>query len=140
MEKEIEKIKEERDEYLEGWKRAKADFLNYKKDEGERMRAVAEYAERELLHKVFPILDNLERAVKEIPDKGIAQILAQWKDFLKSQGIEEIETAGKPFNPEVHEAVGEVNGEESGVVAEEVEKGYTLNDKLLRPAKVKVIK
>ena len=140
MEEEIEKIIKERDEYLNGWKRAKADFLNYKKDEDQRMQRVAEYARQELLLKVFPILDNLERAAKEIEDKGIAQILTQWKEFLKNQGVEEMRTVGQPFDPAMHEAIEEVDGENSGMVAEEVEKGYMVNGKLLRPAKVKVIK
>ncbi|HEX9721973.1 MAG TPA: nucleotide exchange factor GrpE [Candidatus Paceibacterota bacterium] len=140
MEEEIEKITQERDEYLAGWKRAKADLINYKKEESQRMRIMAEYAEQELLLRVFPILDNLERAAKEIPDKGIAQILAQWKEFLKSRGVEEIECVGTPFNPEVHEAVGEVDGKEPGIVAEEVEKGYTRDNQIIRPAKVKVTK
>jgi len=154
MEKEIEKIKKERDEYLDGWKRAKADFLNYKKEEEERIQATIDFSRRCLLVKILPILDNLARAEKEIPEgerenkvyKGFLQIVSQWQEFLKSEGIEEIETVGKPFNPELHEAVGEVDlstgsGQgESGVVAEEVEKGYIMNGALIRPAKVKVVK
>jgi len=146
MEEEIKKITQERDEYLAGWKRAKADLLNYKKEEAQRMRVMAEYAEQELLLKVFPILDNIERALKEIPDqesqvyKGFSQILSQWREFLKSRGVEEIETVGKPFDPAVHEAVGEVDGEEPGTVAEEMEKGYMVDGRVLRPAKVKVTK
>ena len=153
---EIEKIKKEQDEYLDGWKRAKADFLNYKKEENERLQAVAEYARRELLRKILRILDNLARAEREIAEeqkddkfvKGFLQIVSQWREFLKSEGIEEIETVGTPFNPELHEAVEEVAGDpstgseqrESGMVAEEVEKGYMVQGRLLRPAKVKVVK
>jgi len=153
---EIEKIKKEHDEYLDGWKRAKADFLNYKKEENERLQAVAEYARRELLRKILRILDNLARAEREIAEeqkddkfvKGFLQIVSQWREFLKSEGIEEIETVGTPFNPELHEAVEEVAGDpatgseqrESGMVAEEVEKGYMVQGRLLRPAKVKVVK
>src|SRR3989344_3990610 len=138
MEKEIEKIKKERDEYLDGWKRAKADFLNYKKEEGERMQATIDFSRRCLLEKILPILDNLARAEKEIPEgergnkvyKGFLQIVSQWQEFLRTEGIEAIESVGKPFDPKVHEAVGEVDPStgsgqgESGVVAEEVEKGY----------------
>lgn len=152
MEKEIEKLKKERDEYLDGWKRAKADFLNYKKEEDDRLREVAECAREELLRKILLILDNLARAEREVAEeqkddkfvKGFLQIVSQWKEFLKSEGIEEIETVGKPFNAELHEAVGEVDPpagtEKSGTVAEEVEKGYMMQGKLLRPAKVKVTK
>ena len=154
MEKEIEKIKKERDEYLDGWKRAKADFLNYKKEEEERIQATIDFSRRCLLEKILPILDNLARAEKEIPEgerenkvyKGFLQIVFQWQEFLKSEGIEEIETVGKSFDPKIHEAVGEVDPSTglgqgvSGVVAEEVEKGYIMNGTLIRPAKVKVVK
>lgn len=147
--RELEKLQDERDDYLEGWKRARADLVNYKKEEAARMERMAEYAEQELLIKVFPILDNVERAAKQIPDKeknnqiykGFLQIAKQWNEFLKSQGVEKIESLGKPFDPEVHEAVDEVEaaeGEEPGIVAEELEKGYMVNGRLLRPAKVKV--
>ena len=148
FENEIEKLKKERDEYLDGWKRAKADCINYKKDEGERMSQVAEYVRRELLVKVLPIVDSLARAEKEIPEsqkedtvcKGFLQIGVQWREFLKQQGVQEIETVGKLFNSEFHEAVGETDGEKPGIIAEELEKGYIMNGKLLRVAKVKVTK
>lgn len=151
FENEIEKLKKECDEYLNGWKRAKADFINYKKDEGERMGQVAEYVKRELLVRVLPILDSLARAEKEISEdqkgnqvaKGFLQIGVQWREFLRQQGVQEIETVGKPFNPELHEAVSEVGGAEAGepgTIVEEVEKGYIINGKLLRPSKVKVAK
>jgi len=146
--KEFEKLKHERDEYLDGWKRAKADFLNYKKEESMRMQIMTEYTERDLLIKILPILDGVERAMKEIPEKqrkgevykGFLQIVSLWQKFLKNQGIEEIEAIGKQFDPEVHEAVEEVEGEESGVVVEEAEKGYMKNKRVLRVAKVKVTK
>jgi len=146
MEKEIEKIKQERDEYLDGWKRAKADFLNYKKDEDIRMESRALLARCMLLLDIFPILDNIERALGEIPEqdsqvyKGFLQIAKQWKQFLKSQGVEEIDAMGKPFDPEIHEAAEEIEGEKPGIVAEEVEKGYKIHNKVLRPSKVRVTK
>ena len=145
--KELEELKKERDEYLNGWKRSKADFINYKREEGDRMRVLAEYARSAVVLRVLPILDSLGRAEKEIPEdqkgsqvvKGFLQIVSQWQEFLKQEGIVAIETVGKPFNPEFHEAVGEEGGE-SGMVIEEVEKGYTRNGRVLRPAKVKVVK
>jgi molecular chaperone GrpE len=150
-EQDIEKLEQEREEYLNGWKRAKADLINYKKEEGERMKSMVEYSERRLLMKIFPVLDSLERAAKLIPKdeqenqiyKGFLQIVSQWKEFLKKEGVNEIEAVGKQFDPELHEAVGEAdssNGEESGMVAEELEKGYIKNNTLLRPARVKIIK
>ena len=67
--KEIEKLKHERDEYLDGWKRSKADFLNYKKEEGERLQEMEEYVKGGLVVKILPILDNIVRAEKEIPEQ-----------------------------------------------------------------------
>ena len=147
-EKELEKLKQERDEYLNGWKRAKADFINYKREEDDRMRMLAEYARSAVLLRVLPILDSLSRAEKEIPAdqkdsqvvKGFLQIVEQWQEFLKQEGIVVIETVGKPFNPAFHEAVGEEGQGESGMIVEEVEKGYMMHGRLLRPAKVKIIK
>lgn len=131
-------------EYLAGWKRARADLLNYKKEEMERIGGLVEYAHAEFLLKLLPILDNLERAEKTIQDPGFLQIAKQFRDFLKRQGVAELNpAAGKEkFNPEVHEAVGEAEETnlEPGTITEVVEKGYTLNKKLLKPAKVKLAK
>lgn len=141
--KEAEKFKKERDEYLAGWQRAKADFLNYKKEEGERVgRAVRHEKERFLL-PLLKVVDGLERAQvlcskDEEVRKGIGQIAELARSYLASQGVKAIETRGKPFDPEFHEALEVLEGGESGVVAEELEKGYTLEDRILRAAKVKV--
>ena len=149
-EKELEKLKKERDEYLDGWKRAKADFLNYKKEQRERIEILAAYANEELLQDVLSVLDNLERAEENIPGKkkndqtikGFMQIAGQVREFLKNQGVEELEAEGKEFNPEFHEALAEVEvkGKKSGEIAEVVEKGYTWRGRLLRAAKVRVVK
>lgn len=143
-EKELAEVKKQRDEYLAGWQRARADLLNYKKEEMERIGGLVEYAHAEFLIKILPILDNLERAEKTIQDPGFLQIAKQFRDFLKSQGVAELNPpAGKEkFNAETHEAVGETEGTglEPGTITEAVEKGYTLNKKLLKPAKVKIAK
>ena len=72
--------------------------------------------------------------------KGFLQIQNQIKEFLKKEGIEEVKTVGEKFNPETMEIIGEVDGDTSGIVAEELQKGYMLEDKVLRPAKIKVTK
>ncbi|MDZ4231858.1 MAG: nucleotide exchange factor GrpE, partial [Candidatus Pacearchaeota archaeon] len=71
---------------------------------------------------------------------GVAQIAEQARSFLKSHGVREVKAKGQHFDPELHEAVGMVAGGESGVVAEEVGKGYAFGDRLLRAAKVRVYK
>jgi len=117
------------EEYLNGWKRERADFLNYKKEEMERISCLVKYANEEIILKLLPVLDNLYLAQSHIKDDGITQIMAK-------EGIEPIEVMGKPFNPATMEAV-EGDG---GTVTEEVQKGYTLNGKLIRVAKVKIAK
>ena len=115
-------MKKERDEYLRGWQRARADLLNYKKEEMERIKGLMEYSQAEFLLNMLPILDNLERAEQTIKDQGFLQIGKQFRDFLKSQGVEELRVGKEKFNPEFHEAVGEVErtGLEPGTVAEVV--------------------
>ncbi|MDP4007042.1 MAG: nucleotide exchange factor GrpE [bacterium] len=147
LQKKIEELQKEKDEFLAGWQRAKADFLNYKKEDKERMRGFLEYVEQELLYQLLPTLDNLERAEREIQGEkdsrlaqGFLRIAKQLKDFLSSHGVKEIEAQGKEFNPSLHEAVDMVEGEKPGHVAEVVEKGYMFKNQLLRPAKVKVTK
>lgn len=145
--KECQKLK---DEYLAGWKRARADFLNYKKDEGERMEKAKDYIKEDLLLKILPILDNIYVAESKTPDdlkenqwvKGLLQVKSQILDFLKSEGVEEIKSKGQKFNPNFHEAAVEVEADnkESGVIIEEIKKGYSFNNKIIRPTRVKISK
>jgi molecular chaperone GrpE len=146
----LEECKKLKDEYLNGWKRERADFLNYKKEEMERIRELMKYANEELILKMLPILDNFEVASKNISEKlknddnikGFLQIRQQIKDFLKMQGVEEIKTIGEKFNPnfmEITEEI-EIKDKEPGIVVEEIQKGYTSHGKVIRPAKVKVSK
>lgn len=131
-----EDLQKKCEEYLNGWKRERADFLNYKKEEMERIGNLAKYANEELILKLLPILDNLCLAEQHVKDEGVAQIKKQLEDFLAKEGIEHVEVVGKPFDPNTMEAV-EGSGE---TVLEEVQRGYTLHGKLIRPAKVKLSK
>jgi len=150
LKKKLEECQKLKDEYLTGWQRARADLLNYKKEELKRVGELIKYAGEGFILKILPILDNFEIADKNLPEdlkndekiKGILKIKTQIKDFLKSQGVEEIECLGKKFDPNLHEVVEEVNkeGVEPGTVIEEIRKGYKINGRLLRPAKVRVTK
>lgn len=157
MEKQIEELKKQLEEcqkqkadYLAGWQRERADFLNYKKEEVERMEMIIKFANEELILRMLPVLDNVDVAEKNIPDnlksdenvKGILQIKTQILDFLKSQGIEEIKVLGLKFNPNFQEAMEEVEvkDKDPGVVVEEVQKGYLMRGMVIRPAKVKINK
>ncbi len=149
LKKKFEDCQKKRDEYLAGWQRARADFLNYKKEEMERIGEILKYANTELILKFLPILDNLYLIEKKLPEdlkkndsiKGILQIKDQILDFLKKEGVEEIKI-GERFDPNFQEAVEvvEKEGIESGVILEITQKGYTINGRLLRPARVKVVK
>lgn len=150
LRKELEECQKKAKEYLEGWQRERADFLNYKKEEIERVSEMIKFANEEMILKILPVLDNLEKSQEHIPEnfkdsdyvKGINQIIKQFQEILKSLGVERIEAEGKKFDPHFHEAVEEVEveGKEKGVIVEEILAGYTLHGKLLRPAKVKVSK
>ena len=139
LKKKIEEIEKQKTEYLAGWQRERADFLNYKKEEMERIAELLKYASEENILKILPILDNFEISEHKIPDslkkdenvKGLLLLKKQIQDFLKSQGVEEIETAGKDFDPNFMEAVEK---------EEEERAGYKINGHLLRPSKVKIIK
>jgi len=150
IKKKLEECQKQKDEYLAGWQRARADFLNYKKEETQRFKEILKYASEDLILKILPILDNFEKAEKETPDefrnnqyfKGLLQIKTQIQDFLKNQGVREIESLDKKFDPNFQEVVEEVEtkDKEPGTVIEEVQKGYLLEDKLLRVAKVRISK
>jgi len=139
-----------KEEYLAGWQRERADFLNYKKNELARINEVISYASTDLILKILPILDNLELAEKKIPDdlinnesvKGLLQIKAQLQDVLKKQGVEEIKALGQKFDPNLHEAIEavETKNKESNIVVEEIKKGYKFNERVIRATKVKISK
>lgn len=151
---ELETYKKKCEEYLNNWKRERADFLNYKKDEVERITVLGRYEKELIIESILPILDSIDLAQKQMPDeiknngwsKGFLQIQKQIKEFLKQQGIEEIETrnpstgSGLKFNPETMEIIEEAEIGESGTVVEELQKGYKMGDMVIRPAKVKVTK
>ena len=150
--KELEELKQKCEEYLNGWKRERADFLNYKKEEASRIGELCQYSSQKLILKILPILDNIELAethLKDLPaqaGEGFLLIKKQFIDVLQKEGIEAIKTIGEKFNPNLMEAVEEA--EQSGGMSDippatvlvEIQKGYTLCGKVIRPAKVKITK
>ena len=144
----VEKLKKQVEEYLNGWKRAKADYLNQKKEFEKREKETIQFANAALISELLPIYSNLKLALNHKPQgkagdwaKGVEQIYKQWKTFFSQLGIKEIETVGKKFDPTLHEAVSKEKkeGKESEVIFEEVGAGYTLHEKILQAAKVKVV-
>lgn len=128
--------------------RVQADYDNYRRRTQQEKEEFAKYASRAVIEKLLGTVDNLERALlasETNPDfdalkKGLDMVFKQFQQTLESEGLSAIESVGQPFNPDVHQAIMTVDSDEheSGVVVEEVMKGYTLKDKVLRPAMVKV--
>ncbi len=127
---------------------AMADFENYKKRGERHNREIAEHKRRDLLKSLLPVIDNLERALAYDGEEagplreGVSQTLKGFEALLSSQGVKALSVKGKPFDPTFAEAIGTQDSEdaEDGVVLEEAQKGYTIGDTLLRPAKVIVSK
>ena len=147
----IENLRKQCDEYLNGWKRAKADYLNLKKEMEAQNKEIKEWMSKIFLLPLLNVIDGLQKAFTEIPEnlqnepwvKGIEGIKKQFEDYLKSQGVKAMVAKGERFDPAKHEAVESIAapGEsESGIVSEELQTGYIINGEILRPAKVKVYK
>jgi molecular chaperone GrpE len=145
LKKELIDVKARAQEYLEGWQRGQADFVNYKKRlEQDKIDAV-KYANAGLILKIIPVLDDFERAVDHVPAElaeapwvgGINGIARKLESVLESFGVSRIKAQGEFFDPSQHEAVGSAPGAE-GMVVRELAKGYKLNDRVLRPARVVV--
>ena len=123
------------EEYLNNWKRERADFLNYKKDEAKRLGEFVKFANEAVILELIDTLDDLERASKEINDPGLSQVMTKFRDLLKKYDVERINTEGA-FDPLLHEAVEGAEGDK----IEEVRAGYMMHGKVIRPARVKIIK
>lgn len=140
-----EQLTKERDEYLDGWQRARAELVNYKRDEARRADDLMKSANGALIRELIMVIDNFELAIRAMErqgevEKGVYLIKAQLEDILKQYGLEKMAVAvGQVFDPALHEAVASVAAElAAGTIVEEIERGYYLNGKLLRPSRVKV--
>lgn len=133
----VEKLEKKIAELTEKWKRALADYQNLEKRVDQEKGDFTKFATASLLDKLLPILDSLEDCQAHLKDKGLQLILNQLRKVLESEGLEGIKAKGEEFNPEFMDAIEMVEGKKNKVV-EVVSKGYQLNGKVLRPAKVKV--
>ena len=145
---EFETLKAQCDEYLNGWKRAKADLANNQAAEGKRLAEFAKFVGEGMMKDLIAVLDSFALAADAIPEtndahKGILVIQSQLEEALKKHGLEKITAVvGDVFDPAKHEAMALVdgNGKPPETVAEEIGKGYALNGKVLKPARVTVTK
>lgn len=143
---ELVRSEKERKEYLDGWQRAKADLINYKKEEGRRFEELARFAGTSLIEEILPVLDSFDLALAGNSDKGMERgimlIRSQLEDVVRKRGIAVIQVQpGDIFNPEKHESIGEVESDKpAGSIAEAVQRGYELSGRVIRPARVRLVK
>ena len=129
--------------------RALADLENYRKRAQRDKEDAIRFANDNLLREMVPVIDNLERAVEHANDdqgssllEGVEMTLVQFRKVLETFGVKPVESIGQPFDPNFHQAMGQVESDEyePNTVVQEMQKGYTLNNRLLRPAMVMVAK
>jgi molecular chaperone GrpE len=145
---EQEELRKTAHEAQERFLRVQADFDNFRRRSRTEKEESAKYASLKLIEQLLPVVDNFERALsvsKEGKDfdsllKGIEMTSRQLEQILLLEGLKPIEAVGQPFNPEFHQAIMQVESAdyEAGTVVEEIQKGYMLKEKVLRPAMVKV--
>jgi len=131
--------------YLANWQRAQADFINYKRRSEQEKEEIGKFANAVLMFNLLPILDDLERAFTSIPGHlaklswvdGVRLIERKLQASLEAQGLSQIKAIGEPFDPNLHEAAMHGKGKE-GIVIEELQKGYKLHDRVIRPTVVVV--
>lgn len=147
----LEQKLEEKEEEIEEWKdhymRLKADFENYQKHVQRQQKKFVETAHKDLIQDLLDILDSFDEAIpslkKQDPDaaKGIEMIYNNLRNKLKKHGLKPIEAMGKKFDPYIHDVLlEEESDQEKGTIIEEYQKGYMLNDNIIRHSKVKVSK
>lgn len=137
-------------EYLDNWKHATADLINYKKDEEKRISELLKFGNSALMIEFLDVADMVDVAMAHAPPnlneeqtewfKGVERIASGIRELLKRHGVERIESVGRDFDPSVHEAMqqSEDKPEDSGKVIQELRAGYTLHERVIRPARVKV--
>lgn len=147
---EIEKLKAELDDWKQSYMRKQADFQNFTKRKEREMEELRKYAAEKIVTRLLDGIDNLERAINSAAQtkdfdglvKGVEIILGNLKDIMKSEGVEEINTENAEFDPHEHMAVMVENSPEhdDNKIIMELQKGYKMKGKVIRPSMVKVCK
>ncbi len=145
-----EPVKSEAEEYKANWQRALADYRNLQKETMAMRSQWAKMSEENILQNFIPVYEYLKLAINNeqlANDKnpwleGVRHVIRQFAGVLKSYGVEEIKTVGEKFDPHWHEAIGEEEAEdrEAGFILKEVESGYKMGDKVIKPARVIISK
>ncbi|MCR4279248.1 MAG: nucleotide exchange factor GrpE [Candidatus Zambryskibacteria bacterium] len=127
-------------EYLDGWQRSQADFTNIRKRDEEAKVEFLKFANADLVSQLLPVLDSLELSLPH-GNKELEVIYKQLLSVLKSNGFEESNPVGERFDPRLHESIGTIptdKSEDDHKILEVVQKGYILQGKIIRPAKVRI--
>src|SRR2546425_10310751 len=145
VEEQLSKAKEEAQKFRDNWHRAEADFQNYKRRTEQEREELRRFGNVSIIINLLPVLDDFERAFASLDSHlaglswfdGMLLIYRKLRQLLENAGVRPIETEGQAFDPRFHEAVAHVEGEEGKVISE-VQRGYKLHDRVLRPAMVVV--
>lgn len=147
LQHQLDDAKAEGDEHLRAWQRAAADFSNYRRRTEEERDLVARFATATLIGKLLAVLDDFDRALENVPEDahdgwvdGVRLVERKLRGVLEGEGVTPIEAVGRPFDPNVHEAVvhEETADHPDNEVIGELQRGYRLHDRVLRPALVRV--
>lgn len=143
----LKQLEQKIQELEAGWKRTAADFDNFRKRAEEQKNQALVQEKAEFLTKITPVLDNFRRAFEHMPadqketewTQGVKQIEKQLEDILAAEGLSRIPTQGQKFDPNLHEAVSyEPNKLPEDTIIEELESGWQVNERVIKPAKVRV--
>ncbi|HLQ71435.1 MAG TPA: nucleotide exchange factor GrpE [Bacillota bacterium] len=149
LQNKVDQLEKEKNLIEDKLLRQQAEFENFKKRTRKEKEAIHKFKSQDIATDILPVLDNFDRAlhadnadVNEAYIEGVTMVYKQLLDALKTHGVEAIDVVGKEFDPNLHHAVMQVEDEdvESNIIVEELQKGYMLKDRVIRPAMVKVNK
>jgi len=147
LERELEQVRTKGEEHLYNWQRSAADFANYKRRTEEERAVIGQFSNAILIGKVLAVLDDFDRALESVPPdahdawiEGVKLVERKLRGVLESEGVTPIEAIGQPFDPNIHEAVVHEDTADypDNEVIDELQRGYRLHDRVLRPSLVRV--
>jgi len=147
LERELEQVRTKGEEHLYNWQRSAADFANYKRRTEEERAVIGQFSNAILIGKVLAVLDDFDRALESVPPdahdawiEGVKLVERKLRGVLESEGVTPIEAIGQPFDPNIHEAVvhEDTADHPDNQVIGELQRGYRLHDRVLRPSLVRV--
>jgi len=147
LERELEQVRTKGEEHLYNWQRSAADFANYKRRTEEERAVIGQFSNAVLIGKVLAVLDDFDRALESVPPdahdawiEGVKLVERKLRGVLESEGVTPIEAIGQPFDPNIHEAVVHEDTADypDNEVIDELQRGYRLHDRVLRPSLVRV--